>query len=95
MRLAKTGRWATTGYVRLCISTIKKLEVSKGHGTLVIPEWPSRLFWTYLHHSGVTFKPYVKEQMVLPMLSNLITEGPGQITMYGKLRRMASPSLIC
>ena len=31
--------------VHLIVATVKKLKVSRGKGTLIIPEWPSGLFW--------------------------------------------------
>ena len=70
--------------VNLIILAVKKLQVSRGYGTLVIPEWPSGLFWPYLHASGLTFKAYVKGCIVLPRIPNLIVEGSGQRATYGK-----------
>ena len=70
--------------VHLIVATVKKLKVSRGQGTLIIPEWPSGLFWPYLHSSGLVFKSYVKECTVLPRLHDLIIEGPGQSIMYSR-----------
>lgn len=68
--------------VSLIIQTVRKLQSCNGSGTLIIPEWPSGLFWPYLHSSAMTFKPYVKASFILPKLPDLLIEGPGQRAIY-------------
>ena len=68
--------------VNLVVPTVKKLRVCRGKGTLIIPEWPSALFWPYLLQSPMKFKPFVKEVVTLPKLQDLLVEGPGQATVY-------------
>ena len=49
-----------------------------GHGTLIIPEWPSVYFWPLLRDGPSWFKSLVREVFVLPAIKDLILEGPGQ-----------------
>ena len=64
--------------VKLIVQTVRKLQSCNGIGTLIIPEWPSSLFWPYLHSSGLVFKSYIKAVFCLPKLHDLLIEGPGQ-----------------
>ena len=68
--------------VNLIVQTVRKLQSCNGIGTLIIPEWPSSLFWPYLHCSGLVFKSYVKAVFCLPKLHDLLIEGPGQRAVY-------------
>lgn len=44
-------------------------------GTLVVPEWPSALFWPLLCQQGGGFHKFVVDVMVLPSSSELIVSG--------------------
>ena len=49
-------------------------QACKCIGTLVIPEWPSAIFWPLLHGDGM-FKDVVVDSMYLPLYSDLIVSG--------------------
>ena len=53
-----------------------------GHGTLIIPEWPSAYFWPLLRDGPSWFKSLVREVFVVPAIKDLILEGPGQRQIY-------------
>ena len=64
--------------VSLIVQTVRKLHSCNGFGSLIIREWPSGLFWPFLHASALAFKPYVKGVFILPKFPDLLIEGPGQ-----------------
>ena len=68
--------------VSLIVQTVRKLHSYNGFGTLIIPEWTSGLFWSFLHASVLEFKPYVKGVFILPKFPDLFIEGPGQRVIY-------------
>ena len=76
--------------VSLIVSSVRMLMSVSGHGTLIIPEWPSSYFWPYLHNGSSGLKPFVKEVFVLPNISDLLLEGPGQRQIY-----KSRPSVFC
>ena len=70
--------------VHLIVAAIRNLEAYHSRGTLIIPEWPSSYFWAFLHDSHDHFEPYVQDVFVLPKISDLLVEGPGQKAIYTK-----------
>ena len=68
--------------VSLIVQTVRKLHRCHGFGTFIIPEWPSGLFWPFLHASALAFKPYVKGVFILPKFPDLLIKGPGQKAIY-------------
>ena len=79
--------------VNLIVQTIRKLQSCNGIGALIIPEWPSSLFWPYLHSSDLVFKSYVKAVFCLPKLHDLLIEGPGQRAVYKRKKSVFSRCL--
>ena len=51
--------------VKDIISTIKHLELCKGHGTLLIPCWPSAIWWPLIYPDGKCIAGFVKGMLVL------------------------------
>ena len=68
--------------VELVVPVVRKLQSCRGRGTLIVPEWPSSMFWPFLRLSPLKFKPYVREVLQLPRISELSIEGPGQRATY-------------
>ena len=68
--------------VHLIPATLRHLAKHKGIGTLIVPEWPSALFWPIIHDSPSSFASFVQEVIVLPRAADLLIEGPGQKTYY-------------
>ena len=66
----------------LVVDAIRVLMAFSGHGTLIIPEWPSVYFWPLLRDGPSRFKSLVREVFVLPAIKDLILEGPGQRQIY-------------
>lgn len=64
------------------VQCVRYLESCHGSGTLIIPEWPSTVFWPFLHCSAKSFQPFVKHVLPLPQIKDLLIEGPGQSAMY-------------
>ena len=67
--------------VSLIVASARHLEVVKGYGTLIVPEWHSAYFWPFLYSSS-SLKPFIKSVLVLPRVSDLLIEGPGQRVIY-------------
>ena len=51
-------------------------------GALIIPEWPLASFWPFLRERSSQFKSFVVDVFVLPAISDLLLEGPGQKQIY-------------
>ena len=79
--------WLTTGApkndwlcppVHVIIDLVRHLKSCSRRGTLIIPEWPSASFWPFLRERSSQFKSFVVDVFVLPVISDLLLEGPGQ-----------------
>ncbi|XP_068706852.1 uncharacterized protein [Montipora foliosa] len=68
--------------VDLVVPVVRKLQSCRGRGTLIVPEWPSSMFWPFLRLSPLKFKPNVREVLQLPRISELSIEGPDQRATY-------------
>ena len=68
--------------VGLIIHSVRLLMSVSGVGTLIVPEWPSSYFWPFLHTGSTQFKPFVTDCFKLPLIHDLIIEGPGQRQIY-------------
>ena len=62
--------------VHVIIDSVRHLKSCSRRGTLIIPEWPSASFWPS------QFKSFVVDVFVLPAISDLLLEGPGQKQVY-------------
>ena len=68
--------------VGLIIHSVRLLMSVSGVGTLTVPEWPSSYFWPLLRTGSTQFKPFVTDCLKLPLIHDLIIEGPGQRQIY-------------
>ena len=60
----------------------RALSSCSGHGTLIVPQWPSAYFWPFLRGSSLLFKFFAKGVFELPRIEDLLFEGPGQKQIY-------------
>lgn len=67
----------------MVIQCIDKLEKEKCKGTLVIPEWKSSAFWPLLKDDNGSFKTFVKDYYVLPVIG-AVTKGKGNNGVFNK-----------
>ncbi|XP_015765335.1 PREDICTED: uncharacterized protein LOC107344208 [Acropora digitifera] len=68
--------------VHVIIDSVRHLKTCSRRGTLIIPEWPSASFWPFLRERSSQFKSFVVDVFVLPAISDLLLEGPGQKQIY-------------
>ena len=68
--------------VHVIIDSVRHLKSCSRRGTLIIPEWPSASFWPFLRERSSQFKSFVVDVFVLPAISDLLLEGPGQRQIY-------------
>ena len=68
--------------VHVIIDSVRHLKSCSRRGTLIIPEWPSASFWPFLRERSSQFKSFVVDVFVLPAISDLLLEGPGQNQIY-------------
>ncbi|XP_044182961.1 uncharacterized protein LOC122963548 [Acropora millepora] len=68
--------------VHVIIDSVRHLKSCSRGGTLIIPEWPSASFWPFLRKRSSQFKSLVVDVFVLPAISDLLLEGPGQKQIY-------------
>lgn len=64
--------------VSLIIPIIRHMSVCKAKGTLIVPRWPSAIFWPVLKTEPGKFAPFVKESFVLPKVAPMCIPGEGQ-----------------
>ena len=50
----------------------RALSSCSGHGTLIVPQWPSAYFWPFLHDSSSQFKSFVNRVFELPCIEDLL-----------------------
>ena len=68
--------------VHVIIDSVRHLKTCSRRGTLIIPEWPSASFWPFSRERSSQFKSFVVDVFVLPAISDLLLEGPGQKQIY-------------
>ena len=68
--------------VHVIIDSVRHLKSCSRRGTLIIPEWPSGSLWPFLRERSSQFKSFVVDVFVLPAISDLLLEGPGQKQIY-------------
>ena len=68
--------------VHVIIDLVRHLKTCSRRGTLIIPEWPSASFWPFLRERSSQFQSFVVDVFVLPAISDLLLEGPGQKQIY-------------
>ena len=64
--------------VHLTVDSVRHLKSCSGRGTMIIPKWPSVYFWPFLRERSSQFKSFVIDVLVLPVINDLLLEGPGQ-----------------
>ena len=68
--------------VSAIMPSVRALSSCSGHGTLIVPQWPSAYFWPFLRGSSFLFKSFVNGVFELPRIEDLLLEGPGQRQIY-------------
>ena len=58
--------------VSAIVPSVRALSPCSGHGTLIVPQWPSAYFWPFLHDSSSQFKSFVKGVFELPCIEDLL-----------------------
>ena len=58
--------------VSAIVPSVRALSSCSGHGTLIVPQWPSAYFWPFLHESSSQFKSFVKGAFELPCMEDLL-----------------------
>ena len=64
--------------IPLVVRAVKHLMSCKGTGTLIIPEWPSSVFWPFVNPFTGAVKQVVKDWLILPDFVPVFVEGRGQ-----------------
>ena len=64
--------------IPLVVRAVKHLMSCKGTGTLIIPEWPSSVFWPFVNPFTGAVKHVVKDWLILPDFVPVFVEGRGQ-----------------
>lgn len=63
---------------------------------LIVPEWPMSFFWPFMRASGDQCRPFIKDTFILPRISDLLLEGPGQkAVLEGKKSSLSFQVLTC
>ena len=70
--------------VALIIPVIRHMSVCKAKGTLIVPRWPSAIFWPAIKTKPGKFAAFVKDSLVLPKIAQMCIPGEGQLIAYQK-----------
>ena len=70
--------------VALIIPVIRHMSVCKAKGILIVPCWPSAIFWPAIKTKPGKFAPFVKDSLVLPKIAQMCIPGEGQLIAYQK-----------
>ena len=72
--------------VHLITRVIKHFLASKGNptGVLIIPYWPSALYWPFLVNSDKSFKHFIKDYFSIPSSKTVLSDGPSQRSILNK-----------
>ncbi|CAB4015005.1 Integrase recombinase xerD-like, partial [Paramuricea clavata] len=68
--------------VSLVIPTIRHMCSCKGTGTLIVPYWPSAIFWPMIMPGPGRYASFIKETLVLPKCPHMCIPGKGQLIAY-------------
>ena len=70
-----------------CITrAVQHLLVCGAVGTLVVPYWPSNVFWRFLFANAIQFQPYVLEDIHFPNPSGIFALGCYKDSLIGSDR---------
>ena len=70
--------------------TINKLVRCKAKGTLIIPEWPSAVFWPLVAPGCGSYAAYIKDVHYFNPSSGIFTSGRGQQLVYKRTKSVFS-----
>ena len=84
---AFTQNWSTeTNWicppVSLIVPVLRHMSCCKAKGTIIVPSWPSAIFWPALKPGPGRYAAFVKESMVLPKLAHMCIPGQRQLIGY-------------
>jgi ribonuclease HI len=68
--------------VALIIPTIRHMSMCAAEGTLIVPKWPSAIFWPIIMPSPGRYAYFIKAVLVLPKRPALCIPGEGQLIAY-------------
>ena len=71
-----------SSFFHLAIDLVRHLNSCSGRRTPIIPEWPSASFWPFLSERSCQFKSFVVDVFILPAITDLLLEAPGQRQIY-------------
>jgi hypothetical protein len=54
----------------------------KAKGTLIVPHWPSAIFWPMIMPGPGRYASFIKETLVLPKCPQMCIPGKGQLIAY-------------
>ena len=76
--------------VSLIIPVIRHMSLCKAKGVLIVPSWPSAVFWPIIKPEPRAFAPFIKETLILPKIPKMCIPGQGQTIVY-----QTKPSVFC
>ena len=82
--------------IALIPGVIWHAQACGAHGTLIVPHWPSAMFWPILCPCGDQFKKYVVAVMELPLVEGLFVPGhSGAVLFNNKVPNTRVLALYC
>ena len=74
----------------MILEATRQMKHCHTSGTVIVPHWPSALFWPALQKGFNEFESFVTNVFKLPKISDLIIQGPGQKAIYKKKKSVFS-----
>lgn len=71
--------------IHLIVSSIKHLLNCKAYGVLVVPNWPSAVFWPMLFDENLYYKTYVKDVLLFKDTREIIIQGQNKNCLFGSI----------
>ena len=69
--------------LHLIVSTVKHTVECRAHGTLIVPNWPSAVFWPLLFDQDLYYKSYVKDALLFKNTRDIINHGQNKKCIFG------------
>ena len=76
--------------VSLIIKTIKHVLFCKARATLIVPNWRSSLFWTFIFESEGIRQPYIRDVLVFKDTDRIFSVGRNKNTLFAPNRYKGS-----
>lgn len=69
--------------VNLVVRTIRHLIACKAFGVLIVPNWPSAVFWPFIFDKDMIYRWYVKDVLLFHECTDILIQGNNKTCLFG------------